>query len=288
MKTSVSLLIEGATMIKQCAPPPRHHTANEQPWFVLNSSRYSVMPSEHPAISHFYAFDVAQSANLLAVPDGCVDIVFDCDATRPTARICGTPLAAQAVELHQNHHYFGVRFSPGVIPGFINVLAEELTERELDLLEVSGFAQRIFENIVQAPLLGDQMRLFNDYLAPRLMGRTSALTAMVIQQALRHRGDIRIQQLEELSGYTSRTLHRQFSQDTGMSPKTFCRIIRCQAALDTLNTQHDVSFSELALDLGFSDQSHFLRDFKKLVSTTPCDYQRQMTQNAYTDRINYA
>ncbi|WLG88032.1 helix-turn-helix domain-containing protein [Pseudomonas cucumis] len=246
------------------------------------------MPSEHPAISHFYAFDVAQSANLLAVPDGCVDIVFDCDATRPTARICGTPLAAQAVELHQNHHYFGVRFSPGVIPGFINVLAEELTERELDLLEVSGFAQRIFENIVQAPLLGDQMRLFNDYLAPRLMGRTSTLTAMVIQQALRHRGDIRIQQLEELSGYTSRTLHRQFSQDTGMSPKTFCRIIRCQAALDTLNTQHDVSFSELALDLGFSDQSHFLRDFKKLVSTTPCDYQRKMTQNAYTDRINYA
>jgi AraC-like DNA-binding protein len=73
-----------------------------------------------------------------------------------------------------------------------------------------------------------------------------------------------------------------------MSPKTFCRIIRCQAALDTLNTQHDVSFSDLALDLGFSDQSHFLRDFKKLVSTTPCDYQRKMTQNAYTDRINYA
>lgn len=275
-------------MIRQSVPTPRHHTANEQPWFVLNSSRYSVMPSRHPAISHFYAFDVAQSTNMLAVPDGCVDIFFDCDATRPSARISGTPLAAQAVELQQNHHYFGVRFSPGVIPGFINVLAEELTERELDLLEVSGFAQRIFENIVQAPLLGDQMRLFNDYLAPRLMGRASRLTAMVIQQALHHRGDIRIQQLEELSGYTSRTLQRQFSQDTGMSPKTFCRIIRCQAALDTLNTQRDVSFSQMALDLGFSDQSHFLRDFKKLVSTTPCDYQRKMMQNAYNDRISYA
>ncbi|WP_460136836.1 AraC family transcriptional regulator [Pseudomonas sp. S1_E04] len=275
-------------MIKQSEPTPRHHTANEQPWFVLNSSRYSVMPSGHPAISHFYAFDVALSTNMMAVPDGCVDIVFDCDATRPSARICGTPLSAQAVELQQHHHYFGVRFSPGIVPGFINVLAEDLTERELDLLEVSGFAQRIFESIVQAPLLGDQMRLFNDYLAPRLMGKTSRLTAMVIQQTLRHRGDIRIQQLEDLSGYTSRTLHRQFSQDTGMSPKTFCRIIRCQAALDTLNTQRDVSFSQLALDLGFSDQSHFLRDFKKLVSTTPCDYQRKMMQNAYSDRINYA
>jgi len=275
-------------MIKHGTLPARHHTVNEQPWFVLNSSRYSVMPSEHPAISHFYAFDVAQSANLLAVPDGCVDIVFDCDANRPSARICGTPLTAQAVELHQHHHYFGVRFSPGVIPGFINVVAEALTECELDLLEVSGFAQRIFENIVQAPRLEEQMRLFNDYLAPRLMGKTSPVTAMVIRQALQHRGDIRIGQLEALSGYTSRTLHRQFSQDTGMSPKTFCRIIRCQAALDTLNTQHDVSFTDLALDLGFSDQSHFLRDFKKLVSTTPFDYQRQIALSAYTDRISYA
>lgn len=55
-----------------------------------------------------------------------------------------------------------------------------------------------------------------------------------------------------------------------------------------MNTQHDVSFSELALDLGFSDQSHFLRDFKKLVSTTPCDYQRKIVQNAYSDRISFA
>lgn len=274
-------------MLNLCSPPLRQHTAYEQPWFVLNSSRYSVLPSEHPAISHFYALDVARSADLLAVPDGCVDIVFDCDATRPNVRICGTALEAQRVELLQDHHYFGVRFAPGVIPGFINVMAEDLTEQEWDLLQVSAFAQRIFESIVQAPLLHEQMKLFSDYLAPHLTVRTSKLTAMVIQQALAHRGDLRIQQLEDLSGYTSRTIHRQFSQDTGMSPKTFFRIIRCQSALETLNTQHDVSFTELALDLGFSDQSHFLRDFKKLVSTTPCDYQRKMGQNAYTGRISF-
>ncbi|KRP59278.1 AraC family transcriptional regulator [Pseudomonas trivialis] len=275
-------------MLNPCSPPLRQHTAYEQPWFVLNSSRYAVVPCEHPAISHFYAFDVAHSADLLAVPDGCVDIVFDCDATRPSVKICGTPLQAQRVELLQGHHYFGVRFAPGVIPGFINVMAEDLTEQEWDLLQVSAFAQSIFENIVNAPLLQDQIKLFNDYMGPRLMGRTSKLTAIVIQQALAHRGDLRIQHLEDLSGYTSRTIHRQFSQDTGVSPKTFFRIIRCQAALDTLNNQRDVSFSDLALDLGFSDQSHFLRDFKKLVSTTPCEYQRKMLQSAYNERIRFA
>ena len=67
----------------------------EQPWFVLNAARhYSVIASDNPAISHFYSFEVAQNACMtLAIPDGCVDIVFDCDAQRPAARVCGTTLA---------------------------------------------------------------------------------------------------------------------------------------------------------------------------------------------------
>lgn len=258
----------------------------EQPWFVLNSSNYSVIASAHPAISHFYALDVAQSANMmLAIPDGCVDIVVDCDSTQPSARVCGTPLQARQVELLENHHYFGVRFTPGVIPGFINALAEELTEQELNLLEVTPLAQRFFEEVIKTPLLSEQMQVFNSYLAPAALHKTADLTAAVIQTVLQHKGDIRVQQLEQLSGYTSRTIHRQFTQDTGMTPKAFCRIIRCQAALHSINSEQDLSFSELAMELGFTDQSHFLRDFKKLVSTTPHDYQQRIIRGAYTQRI---
>lgn len=261
-------------------------TTCEQPWFVLNSSQYSVIASAHPAISHFYALDVAQSTNvMLAIPDGCVDIVVDCDSTRPTARVCGTPLQARQVELLENHHYFGVRFTPGVIPGFINALAEELTEQELNLLEVTPLAQQFFDEVIKTPVLSEQMNVFERCLVPDALRKTTDLTASVIQTVLAHKGDIRIQQLEERSGYTTRTIHRQFTQDTGMTPKAFCRIIRCQAALHSINSEQDLSFSELAMELGFTDQSHFLRDFKKLVSTTPHDYQQRITQGAYTQRL---
>ncbi|MEE1864859.1 AraC family transcriptional regulator [Pseudomonas auratipiscis] len=258
----------------------------EQPWFVLNSSHYSAIASVHPAISHFYSLDIAQSSNLMfAVPDGCVDIVVDCDSTRPTARVCGTPLEARQVELLENHHYFGVRFTPGVIPGFINALAQELTEQELNLLDVTPRAQGFFDEVINTALLSEQIDAFNRFLVPDALCKTSVLTASVIRTVLQHKGDIRIQQLEELSGYTTRTIHRQFSQDTGMTPKAFCRIIRCQAALNAINSEEDLSFSELAMELGFTDQSHFLRDFKKLVSTTPHVYQQRITQGAYNQRI---
>lgn len=261
----------------------------EQPWFVLSAAQhYALMNSDHPAISHFYSFEVSQSASLtLAVPDGCVDIVFDCDTARPMARVCGTTLEARSAELIRNHRYFGVRFAPGVIPDFLDVMAEELTDHEFNFFDVAPDARHACEHILRTPLFSEQVALFNTHFITRLARKTSTVTASIIGTILQQKGNIRIEQLKGLTGFTSRTIQRQFRQDTGMSPKAFGRIIRCQAALNTLHQHSNISFSGLALDLGFSDQSHFLREFKKLISTTPLDYQRRTLFADYRERIRY-
>jgi len=261
----------------------------EQPWFVLSAAhQYSQMASSHPAIAHFYSFDVAHTASLtLAIPDGCVDIVFDCDATKPVARVCGTTLTARSAQLICDHRYFGVRFAPGVVPDFLDLMAEELTDREFNFLDVVPDARLVCEQILRHSQFSMQIELFNQYFTARLVRRTSTITGLVIQTILQQKGNVRIEQLEALTGYTCRTIQRQFRQDTGMSPKTFGRIMRCQAAVNTLHQQDTVSFSDLALDLGFSDQSHFLREFKKLVSTTPLDYQRRTQHESYHERIRH-
>lgn len=273
-------------MMIPSSPAPTPRNACEQPWFVLNSSHYCVMNTRHPAIAHYYAFDVAPSAErTFAVPDGCVDIIFDCDTDHPAARVCGTPLEARRVELLHRHRYFGLRFRPGVVPGLLHNLAEELTEQEINLLDIVPGAQSLIDTIAASPGFDEQMSCFNAFAAQRLGETSAGLTSQVVRTIIAHRGDIRVSQLEDLSGYSGRTLQRQFRQDTGMTPKTFCRIIRCQAALNSITTQAQVSFSELAMELGFTDQSHFLRDFKKLVSTTPNDYHRRVSQDGWNERI---
>lgn len=261
----------------------------EQPWFVLNAAgHYSLIPSENPAISHFYCFDVAKEANMtLAIPDGCVDIVFDCDANNPSARVCGTTLEARGADIWHSHHYFGVRFAPGVIPDFLDVMAEEVPDREFSFLDVVPDARLAFEQIVQAQTFSQQIALFNAYFTPRLVRKTSPATTMIITQMRALKGNIRVDQLEALTGYTCRTIQRQFRQDTGMSPKAFSRILRCQSALGSLHSQQNMSCSDLAADLGFSDQSHFLREFRKFVSTTPCDYHRRITREDYARRLQF-
>ncbi|MCC3701613.1 helix-turn-helix domain-containing protein [Rouxiella badensis] len=270
---------------------PRHALTlrPEQPWFVLSAEQhYSVIASEHPAISHFYSFNVAQTASqTMAVPDGCVDILFDCNASSPTGRVCGTTLEARSAELISGHHYFGVRFVPGVIPDFLDLMAEEITDREFSFLDVIPGSRLALEQIVETPLFSRKIELFNRNFTPRLLRKSSASTPGVIQAIHQQRGNIRMEQLEALTGYSCRTLQRQFRQDTGMSPKAFSRIIRCQSALNTLHQHGSMTSSDLAFDLGFSDQSHFLREFKKLVSTTPLDYQRRIAQEIYDERIRY-
>lgn len=261
----------------------------EQPWFVLSAARhYAVKASENPAISHFYRFDRAPSAGMtLAIPDGCVDILFDCDSTRPMARVCGTTLEARSAELKEGHHYFGVRFAPGVMPDFLDVMAEELADREFSFLDVIPGARPAFDQIVESGLFSRQVALFNHYFTQRLTRPLSAVTSQSLRAIRGQRGNIRVDQLAALTGYTSRTLQRQFRQDTGLSPKAFSRIIRCQSALSCLHQPASPACSDLALDLGFSDQSHFLREFKKLVSTTPLDYQRRIIHEAYRERLCY-
>lgn len=259
----------------------------EQPWFVLSAAQhYSLIASENPAISHFYSFEVAQNASLtLAVPDGCVDIVFDCDESHPKARVCGTTLDARSAELISNHRYFGVRFAPGVMPDFLDVMAEEITDSEFSFLDVVPDARLAVEQIMEQRQFSQQMALFTRHFASRMVRKTSPITALIIHTIRQQKGNIRVEELEQITGYTCRTIQRLFRQDTGMSPKAFGRMMRCQAALNSLHQQANVSFSDLALDLGFSDQSHFLREFKKLVSITPLNYQRHTVQGAYAGRI---
>ncbi|GEP42684.1 AraC family transcriptional regulator [Brevifollis gellanilyticus] len=71
-----------------------------------------------------------------------------------------------------------------------------------------------------------------------------------------------------------RQLHRKFVETFGCSPQTFIMKLRIQAACDALQHE-DAQISQVAIDLGFYDQSGFTHHFHKHVGLTPLKYQRQ-------------
>lgn len=252
-----------------------------QPWFVLGAERFSaLLTPESELTSHFYSFDaIGSSDSAIAIPDGCIDLLFDCHSDNPKAYICGTPLEAIKADFTRGHRYFGVRFRPGVVPDLLNLDVREVIENRLDLADLVHGADHILEKVCDSKDFLSKARAVNDFVSQFESRPCSPLTMEVIARVTHARGNIQIKELVSDTGYSARTLQRTFRNDTGLTPKAFSRAIRCQSAVYKISHNDDVLLSSLACDLGFSDQAHFQREFKKLVSVTPMDYQ-SLTKSA--------
>lgn len=69
-----------------------------------------------------------------------------------------------------------------------------------------------------------------------------------------------------------RTLERIFRRYVGVPPKWVVRRFRVQEACERVKTGEAPNWSQLAHELGYFDQSHFIRDFKEQVGRTPAEY----------------
>lgn len=73
-------------------------------------------------------------------------------------------------------------------------------------------------------------------------------------------------------GITHGYLDRQFGSIVGLSPRRFARLIRMRRLLEALDVWAENPWTAIAADLGWFDQSHFIRDFKRHTGTTPNRY----------------
>lgn len=67
-------------------------------------------------------------------------------------------------------------------------------------------------------------------------------------------------------------LDRQFTREVGLSPRTLARILRMRSLLDGIDVHAPVRWADRAAALGWTDQAHLIRDFKRHTGVTPSEY----------------
>jgi AraC-like DNA-binding protein len=81
-----------------------------------------------------------------------------------------------------------------------------------------------------------------------------------------------VEELASRAKLTTRTLQRLFGQYVGIGPKWVINRYRIHEAIAQLQTGGPIDWMEVALALGYFDQAHFIRDFRKLVGSSPSAY----------------
>jgi len=82
----------------------------------------------------------------------------------------------------------------------------------------------------------------------------------------------------QLAGLSSTHFNRRFQQLLRMTPMQYLRTVRIQAA-ERLLTTTSSPLAEIAVDVGYTDQSHLTKRFREVTGMTPAAYRKRFVRD---------
>lgn len=196
--------------------------------------------------------ELADDFTLHAMPDACVNLLFDLSDTR-IAGVTQLHTTHTTLDLGRSFHYAGIQLFPGVWRGdsaaTVDHFVGEPYEGDLPLVEAGAAAAAagadgmatVFSRLV-ATLVHSGVVAPNPVTAA-ILGRLDEITNVV--------------DMAEVAALSPRQLQRTLKATTGFTPHDLLKVLRIQR-----------SFRQDYLLL-FADQSHFTHSFRKVTGYTP-------------------
>jgi AraC-like DNA-binding protein len=238
--------------------------------------RYPAPDDLAPWVEHFWhvTWDLRGQppARVETLPHPSVHLVFEGDR----AELVGVSSRRFERQLKDLGSVFGIKLRPGGLRGFIDAPAASLRDRRRPLREVFGAAadvvqRQVMTDVGSPPAMVAHACAFLRALRPRRDPRAETLGDLV----LRVRDDrtmLRVDALARAAGTGIRDLQRQFRDFIGVGPKWVISRYRIHEALEQVHAERRIDWAALAQALGYFDQAHFIRDFRRMVGVTPRAY----------------
>ncbi|USG64364.1 helix-turn-helix transcriptional regulator [Brevibacillus ruminantium] len=209
------------------------------------------------------------------IPDGCVDIIFDLNASSSTnaAFAVGLMTTYETINLTVNQSLFGIRFFSDTARRLIRYPVSELMSYHVFLEEIWGSEGKFIAEEVTSANNRSEMIERVETLLIRLLLQNESNSDQLLQSSMKYmyasQGTISVRMLSEKLGYSERKVRRTFQKELGISPKELLDILRFQYMLREMKKGVPSRLTDLALNYGFYDQPHFNRNFKRFYGLTP-------------------
>ena len=207
----------------------------------------------------------------------CVNLVFEKGDQGVFTGVHGIRASSDSKLLQGEGTALGIKFKPGGFYPFWRQPLYRLTGvsvacGELFGMEMSGVEQRLFEQ--------DSGEKMAEAAEAFLRGRRPAsdpqaeLASRIVETAARERGLAKAADLAAVFGMSLRSLQRLFGRYVGISPKWVIRRFRLHEAAQMMEAGEQPDWAQLAHELGYYDQAHFIKNFKEIVGKSPYNYMR--------------
>ncbi len=226
-----------------------------------------------PFVEHFWtvAWDVPEPVIRETLPHPSVHLVFEAGR----GHVVGVPRGRFTRTLVGRGRVLGTKFRPGGFRAFLDVPVATLTGRMLPIESVFGPASA--DVVARASAEDEPAAAFatvQEFLSSRSPrpNADAALAGRIAERVAEERAITRVEPLAHEFGLGARALQRLFREYVGVTPKWVIQRYRLHEAAERAAAGTVQDWAALAFDLGYADQAHFIRDFKRLIGRTPRDY----------------
>ncbi len=193
------------------------------------------------------------------------------------AEVAGVPTGRFTVRLQGRGGVFGIAFRPAMFQPLWRASMASLTDRAVPVERALGPDARAWARALHdEPELEGRIAIASAFLAPRLMPVQPELARLrdLVARMAADRSLLRGADGAAAIGRDVRTLERRFRRYVGVTPKWVLQRYRLHEAAEQLGGPRSPALASLAASLGYADQAHFTRDFKRMVGRTPQSFAR--------------
>ena len=214
--------------------------------------------------------------------DGFKRYTYDNESLKPNKEfekvwVSGVHKNYISISAHQKSEMFVVQFKPFGARPFFHISIDEITDKIFDATEI--FGDRILElredllkgetseEMFQAVELWLNERFDEAYLPDnKLIQVVEKLQSS--NSPLPNNGN----GYDDIYNHTQKHLIAEFKAILGVTPKYFQRIQRFNELLAKIQRKEKISWSGISAECGYSDQSHFIKEFKHFSGFNPSEF----------------
>ena len=238
----------------------------------------------------------AESQPERILPDGCAEIILNFGdrflqhgpnrrVLQPRYFFVGQITGPMLISPTGTVNLIGIRFHPGGTKALLRLDLDQTTNEVVDLGDSrEWFPSEWLDRLVNLRSIEDRLSLLESLLCLRLQGVPSDMTTLrLARKIVKHHGVISIDELSRAAGISGRQLERRFRREVGLGPKMLGRILRFQHVFRAVE-HDDPAWATLAVECGYYDQAHLIRDFRQFADQTPAALiaQRTILTEAFT------
>ncbi|MCT1901108.1 helix-turn-helix domain-containing protein [Oceanobacillus sojae] len=255
------------------------HAAAGKDKFTL--SRFEPDTKLKPFVEHYWVvrYDLQEdnpyTQTVLSYPN--IHFVFEEDEKGRRALLYGVPTTPFVRKLQGAGRVLGVKFKAGGFYPFWQQDVSLLTGATIPASKLFGQDVDAYaDTVLDAEDDASMAKQAEIFLLERLpeYNEQAELAGAIVMEIINDRNIIKVEQISEQNNLSIRQLQRLFRKYIGVSPKWVIKRFRLQEVAEKLEQDDTPQWAELAVQLGYFDQAHLIKDFKSVIGQSPGAYKQ--------------